>query len=130
MREQAQIEQRLKEVFDAAEKKDFQRLDSYHFYGPRFTKFSAASPSRQDTNVAREGEHKGLAAISELRMRADDLKIDVFGDAGVATFVLNSSYKAGGGVVESKERSTLVFVKDEGFWKITHEHFSPIKANP
>jgi len=34
------IERRLQEVFAAAENKDFDRLDSYHFYGPKFTKFS------------------------------------------------------------------------------------------
>ena len=33
--EKAQIERRLKEIFDAAEKKDMVRLDSYHFYGPQ-----------------------------------------------------------------------------------------------
>jgi hypothetical protein len=27
-------------------------------------------------------------------MQADDLKIDVFGDVGIATFVLNYSFKA------------------------------------
>lgn len=126
--ERAQIERRLKEVFDAAARKDFDRLDSYHFYGPKFTKFSAASPTRQDTTIAQNGEHKGLAAINDLKMTPTDLKIDIFGNVGIATFVLDSSYKTASGSAESKERSTLVFVKDQGSWKITHEHFSPITS--
>lgn len=122
--ERAHIEQVLKQIFDAAEKKDLERLDSYHFYGPKFTKFSGPSNNRQDAAVARQGEHDGLKAINDLKMRADDLKIDVFGDAAVATFILNSSFKAGAETMEKKDRGTLVFVKDHGAWKITHEHFS------
>ena len=128
--ERAQIQRRMAEIFDAAEKKDLDRLDSYHFYGSKFTKFSASSLNRQDTTAARKGEHDGLAAISDLKMKADDLKIDVFGKVGIATFVLNSSFKAGSNTIEKKERSTLVFVKERGAWEITHEHFSPIISNP
>jgi ketosteroid isomerase-like protein len=127
---QAQIKRRLKEIFDAAEKKDMVRLDSYHLYGPNFTKISAASVTRQDTTVARNGEHLGLGAITDLKMQASDLKIDVFGEVGIATFLLNSSFKAGADTIEKKEHSTLIFVNEHGAWKIAHEHFSAIKSNP
>ncbi len=125
-----QIEARLREIFDAAEKQDLSRLDSYHLYGPKFTKFPAAPVGRQDAVIARQGEHDGLGVISALAMQADELKIDVFGDVGIATFVLNSRFKAGGGPIERQERGTLVFVKDHGAWKIAHEHFSPFKVSP
>lgn len=128
--ERVQIEARLREIFDAAEKQDLPRLDSYHFYGPKFTKFPAAPLGRQDAAIARKGEHDGLGAIRALTMQADDLKIDIFGDVGIATFVLNSRFKAGGGPIERQERATLVFVNDQGAWKIAHEHFSPFKVNP
>jgi len=125
--ERAQIERRLQEVIVAAESKDFARLDSYHFYGPKFTKFSGSSSDRLDAAAGRKGEHDGLGSIKGLKMRADDLKIDVFGNVGIATFILDYSFDSGGEVVHRKERSTLVFVKDGGAWKITHEHLSPIK---
>ena len=128
--ERVQVQVRLREIFDAAEKKDLPRLDSYHFCGPKFTKFPAAPVGRQNAAIARKGEHDGLGAISALAMQADELKIDVFGDVGIATFVLNSSFKAGGDPIERQERATLVFVKDHGAWKIAHEHFSPFKVNP
>ena len=124
--ERARIERRLGEIFDAAEKKDFDRLDSYHLYGPKFTKYSGSSAVREDAVAGRKGEHDGLTAIRELRMRAEDLRIDLFGDIGIATFILDSSFKAGAGVVAKRNRGTLVFVKDAGVWKITHEHFSPM----
>src|SRR5438552_6777948 len=126
-KERAQIERRLKEVIVAAENKDFDRLDSYHFYGPKFTKFSGSSSQRLDAVAGRKGEHDGLGASKGLKMRADDLKIDVFGNVGIATFILDYSFDSGGEVVQRKERSTLVFVEDGGAWKITHEHLSPIK---
>ena len=127
--EQAQIRRRLDEIFDAAKKKDFNRLDGYHFYGPKFTKFAAETTDRQDATAARQGEHDGLGSVNDMSMQADDLKIDVFGDVGIATFVLNYSFKAQAGTIEKKARSTMVFVKERGAWRIVHEHFSPLKVN-
>ncbi len=125
-RDQAQIQQRLQEVIAAAECKDFNRLDSYHLYGPKFTKFSGSSPERLDAAAGRKGEHDGLGAAKGLKMRADALKIDVFDNVGIVTFVLDYSFESGGEVVQRKERSTLVFVKEAGAWRIAHEHLSPI----
>jgi len=126
----AQIQQRLNEIFDAAEKKDLDRLDSYHLYGPKFSKFAGETFSRQDAATSRQGEHDGLGTINNLSMKADDLKIDLFGDVGIATFVLNYSFKQGTDTVEKKARSTMVFVNESGAWKIAHEHFSTPKSNP
>ena len=125
--QQAQIERRLLEVIVAAENKDFDRLDSYHLYGPKFTKFSGSSPQRLDAAAGRKGEHDGLGSVKGLTMRADALKIDVFGKVGIATFILDYSFDSGGARIHRKERSTLVFVKKGGTWKITHEHLSPIQ---
>ena len=125
--ERMQIERRLQEIFTAAEEKDFDRLESYHFYGRKFTKFSGSSSERQDAAASRKGEHDGLATIKGLKMRADRLKIDVFGDVGIATFILDYRYDSGVETIELKDRSTMVFVRDRGAWKIAHEHLSPIK---
>jgi ketosteroid isomerase-like protein len=128
--EQTRIERRLNEILDAAAKKDFPRLDSYHLYGPKFTKFSPGQPGRLDAAAGRDGEHKGLGAVSDLMMRADDLKIDVIGDTGIATFNLAYSFTATGNRIEKKEHATLVLVNDGGAWKIVHEHFSALPPNP
>jgi ketosteroid isomerase-like protein len=127
--EKSRIQSRLYEILDAAEKKDLQRLDSYHFYSPKFTKFGTAG-GRLDAAEALQDEHQGLARISHLSMHVDDLKIDVFGDAGIATFIMNSDFSFGTNTFHQKARSTLVFAKDRGSWKITHEHFSPLKVGP
>ena len=114
--ERAQIEHCLQEIFAAAAAKDFSRLDGYHFYGPKFTKFSGSSPERLDANAGRKGEHEGLGAINGLKMRADALKIDIFGNVGIATFILDYSFDSGGVTMHAKERTTMVFVKESGAW--------------
>ncbi len=123
-KEAREIAGRLLEIMDACEKKDFVRLESYHLYGPKFTKFSTESAGRLDADVARKGERDGLSAVNGLSMRADDLKIDVFGKVGIATFVLNYSFKAGEETIEKQAKTTMVFVKEDGAWKIAHEHLS------
>ena len=123
---QAEIGRRLQQVFDAAETKDFQRLDGYHLYGPKFTKFSGGSNERLDADATRQGEHDGLGAINGLKMRAENLKIDVFEKVAVATFILDYSFDLGGQTAHRKDRTTLVFVNDRGNWQIAHEHLSPL----
>ncbi len=68
----------------------------------------------------------GLGAVTGMKMRADDLKIDLFGDVGVATFILEYGSDVGGQRTEKRDRTTMVFVRDHGEWKIAHEHLSPI----
>jgi len=119
-----QVQQRFAEIIQAAETKDLPRLDSYHWYGPHFTKFSGTG-QRLDAVAARESEHKGLSALAGLKLRADDLQIDVFHDAAVATFTMVATIQAGAELITKRERGTLVFVKHEDSWKIVHEHFSP-----
>jgi ketosteroid isomerase-like protein len=123
---QGQIERRLQEVLAAAAGKDFERLDSYHRYGPQFTRFSGSSPGRMNAAATRQAEHDGLASLQGLNMRAEALKIDVFGNVGIATFILDFSFESGGRTVRKRDRSTLVFVREGGEWRIAHEHLSSI----
>jgi ketosteroid isomerase-like protein len=83
-----------------------------------------------DATAAREGEHKGLSAANDLRMQADDLDIQVFGNAGISTFILSYSFKVGDDRIQKRAHATLVFVKDQGSWKIVHEHLSPVTNAP
>jgi len=128
--EQAQIRQRLNEVIDAAQKKDFPRLESYHLYGPKFTKFSPEAPARLEAEAARRGERDGLSGAAGLTMRAEDVRIDVFGDVGIATFILDYGFQTATGPIEKQARSTLIFVNDRGQWRIAHEHLSALKSAP
>jgi len=111
-RAQAEIERRLNEVFAACESKDFDRLEGYHLYGPKA--------------ATRKLEHDGLASLEGLKMQAEGLKIDVCDNTGIVTFILRYSFDSAGQTVNKTERTTLVFVKVRGEWRIAHEHLSPI----
>jgi len=126
-KDKAAIERRLQEIFDAAEGKDFERLDRYHAYGPKFTKYSGTSAERLDATAGRNGEHVGLGTVKGLKMRALDLKIEVFGKVGIATFILDYHFDSDGETIYRKDRSTLVFIKERGEWRIVHEHLTPIQ---
>jgi hypothetical protein len=128
-RERAQIQIRLNEILDAAVKKDLPRLDSYHLYGPKFSKFSPETPGLQDAAMARKGEHDGLLGANGLTMRADDLRLDLFGNVAITTFILHYSFKTGTGEIKKQARTTMVFVKDRGAWKIAHEHLSAVPSS-
>jgi ketosteroid isomerase-like protein len=58
------------------------------------------------------------------------LKVDLFGEAAVATFILEENMTTEGETLSVKARSTMVFVRGDDRWKIAHEHFSAFKSNP
>jgi ketosteroid isomerase-like protein len=125
-----QIQLVLNQVIDACEKKELNRLDSYHLYGPRFTKFDIVSALRLDAASARQGEHNGLTAAKDLRMQAEDLDIEVFGKTDIASLILSYSFTTGNDRIQRRARTTLVFVKHAGSWKIVHEHLSAATTQP
>lgn len=125
-RAQVEIERRLNEVFAACAKKDFDRLEGYHLYGPKFTRFSGALPVRLDAATTRKLERDGLASLDRLQMEAEELKVDVFERTGIATFILRYRFDLAGRTESKADRTTLVFVKVRGEWRIAHEHLSSI----
>lgn len=120
----------LDEVFAAAAQKDFTRLDHYHLYDAKFTKFSGERAARLDAEASREDEHRSLMAVEGLATQRVDEKIDVFGKIGIATFILQYQFHVSTNSVTKNARGTLVLVYDQGTWKIVHEHFSPVLATP
>jgi ketosteroid isomerase-like protein len=124
---QAEVAARLDEIMAAAEARDVDRLESYHLFGPRYTKFDDWEPlERQDAATARTLEREAISGADGLETQIEDLKVDVFGATAVATFVFAYSFSAGDGRMAVRARSTLVLVRDdERGWLIVHEHFSP-----
>ena len=127
--DQKLIEKTLHDIIDAGKKKELDRLEGFHLLGPKFTKFED-SGTRRDAQSAMKNEREGFAAFTDFSIDIQDLKVDVFGDVAIATYVVDFTVKVDETVTPTKSRATLVFVKDQGTWKITHEHFSPFKWNP
>jgi len=129
--EQEKIKMTLTHIFDLAKAKELDSLESYHLYGTKFTKFDDGGlPARQDAETAKKTERELFSAVSEFSYNLEDPKIDVFDDVAIATFIINVDFKMGDTAGTAKSRGTIVFVKVNDGWKITHEHFSPFIPPP
>lgn len=128
-KEQLEVERRVEDILSAARRLAGDELESHHAFGRKFTKFDDFEPlERQDAETTRRLERE-LLGVESFDARAVDLKVDVFGPAAVATFVLDYEFVADGERHELRARTTLVLVSDGGEWRIVHEHLSPFVAN-
>ena len=122
---QATIRRRLDEIWDAARLRDFDRLESYHLYGPRFTAFKDGQPRGDAANcAASERATFGMIESPEVDMR--QLAIQVFGEVAVVTFDGHFMGRIHGAPIELDQQSTMVFVHVDDDWRIVHEHMSPL----
>ena len=124
--EQAAVAASLDRLLQALSRGALDEVESLHLYGPKFTRFDETGFGRQEGEEARAAERQGLSAIESFEGKVVGLKVDVFGVAAVATFVFQYNLRVGGAPVSGATRSTIVFAKDGGRWKIVHEHLSPL----
>jgi ketosteroid isomerase-like protein len=124
--EQAAVAALLDHLMQALSRGDLDQVESLHLYGPKFTRFDDMGLARQEGDEARLAERQGLSAIESFKGKVVGLKVDVFGVAAVATFVLEYDIRVGGTPISSKARSTMVFANDGARWRIVHEHLSPL----
>jgi ketosteroid isomerase-like protein len=127
---QEDVRRALRDLLDAAEQKDFPRLEGMHLYGPKFSRWDARSPTRQDAEATRQAERAGIEPLDSFRAAAEDLKVDVFGEVAVATFAMPYEATRDGQTTSSRVKATLVWVKTESGWKVAHEHLSAFPQPP
>jgi ketosteroid isomerase-like protein len=124
--EQEEIKKIIYDIFEVAKAKDMDSLDSYHLNSPKFTKYDdSGMPDRQDYAMAKKMEEELFVNLDEFNYTPPDIKVDVFEHVAISTFILDYGGRMGEVTFTGKSRSTIVFVKDNGRWKIAHEHFSP-----
>ena len=129
--EQLEVERRIEDIMSAARRQAIDELESYHAFGPKFTKFDDFEPlERQDAETTRRLEREAILGVKEFDPRLVDLKVDVFGAAAVTTFIMD--YRVvddEGGPHSFRARATMVLAKAASGWLIVHEHFSSFVAN-
>ena len=124
----AEIKRTLDGIFRSFQDKDADKLISYHVYGPKFTEFRNNEPLFGSAENE-EFERGFVGAISAFDYNLGGLKIDVFGDVAVTTFEADFRPTIDGQVAQIWANVTLVFVKVNDSWKITHEHFSQFEKS-
>ncbi len=130
--EQLEVERRLEDIMSAARRQAIDELESYHAFGPKFTKFDDFEPfERQDGETTKRLEREAILGVKEFDPRIVDLKVDVFGQVAVTTFVMEYRVVDDAGDSHSfRARATMVFAKADAAWLIVHEHFSPFITQP
>ncbi len=130
-REKKEVESTIISFFEAGKNKDLAALGGFHSSRDSFSKFDENPPyTRQNSEEAFVYEQAAFANISDYSYKIDDLRIDLLGDAAVATFYLTykgmfvNDYSFEGSPVSSRARATMVLARSEKGWRIAHEHFS------
>lgn len=125
------IEETIRAFFEAGKNKDLAALAGFHARRDQFTKFDENPPfTRQSSEEAFVYEQAAFANISDYGYSIEELRVDLLGDAAVATFYLAYSgmfvndYSFEGSPVRGKARVTMVLARTPGGWKMVHEHFS------
>jgi ketosteroid isomerase-like protein len=117
--------------FEAGKNKDLTTLADFHSSRDSFTKFDENPPyTRQNSDEAFVYEQAAFANISDYNYKLEELRIDLFGEAAVATFYLTytgmfiNDYSFEGYPVGSRARVTMVLRRTPRGWRIAHEHLS------
>ncbi|MGH9934379.1 MAG: YybH family protein [Nitrososphaerales archaeon] len=127
------IKKTVYKAFEIGKSKDLQSIQSLHYNDKRFSKFGDTPPyMRMDYNDACMHEELYFASVSDYDFKIEDLKVDIFDDIAIATFLIEHTgmlvddYSFTGRTMSVKSRATMVFQKKGSEWLIVHEHFSKI----
>jgi ketosteroid isomerase-like protein len=119
---QAEIREAVLSIKADIEAANIEGLQAMHLDSDKFTKFGPRNFERQDVASTNGSEAAFFSSITDARYEVQDLKIDVFGDVGIATYYPQVSFARDGNDVEVSGRQTLVFLKTQSGWKLVHEH--------
>lgn len=122
---ETQIEIRLlvKRILKDGADKNLEALDAYHLNSPKFTRVQGSRILSYEEGKRMEENFYGKADILHYKILED--KVDVFGDVAISSFSLDMTAIVDSDTLDLKSMLSLTFVKDQGEWKIVHEHISP-----
>jgi ketosteroid isomerase-like protein len=123
----AAVRARLDQIWAACADRDFDRLESFHLYGPRFTSFKNGAPREGADGTAAE-ERGFFSMIESPAVDMRDLAVNSFGPVAIATFNGHHTGVIHGETVAVDMQATIVLVSTDDGWRIVHEHFSPLGA--
>lgn len=119
---QSEIREAIMSIKNDIESGNIEGLQAIHLVSDKFSKFGPRSFDRQDVASANQSEATFFSSISNAHYEVRELKIDVFGDIGIATYYPEVSFVRNGDTVAVSGRQTLVFLRSQSGWKLVHEH--------
>jgi hypothetical protein len=92
-----------------------------------YTKFDDWPPfTRLEGENALNEEAKALKVLVKYEYEVSGWRIDVLGDAAIASFYIAYSGRIRRVDFDIRSRVSIVLLKRDGVWRIVHEHFSRI----
>ena len=122
---QAEISEVIQSIRNDVKSANIDGLQAIHLESDKFTKFGPRSFDRQDVTSTNQSEAAFFSSVSITEYEVTDLKIDVFGDIGIATYYPQATFVNNGEEGKASGRQTLVLLKTQDGWKIVHEHGTP-----
>ena len=119
---QAELREAIQAISADVVAANIEGLQAIHLDGDKFTKFGPRNFERQDVASTNQSEAAFFSSVSITDYEARDLKVDVFGDIGIATFHPQVTSIVDGEERRTSGRQTLVFLRTQAGWKIVHEH--------
>ena len=124
---QKEVKSVLDSLFVSIQNRNIDELLSYHLYSDKFTEFRDGLP-RTGSIENEKYERQLIENISAFDYELGHLKIDIFDRVAIVTFNADFRPTIGENVVQLWRQGTIIFVKNNGVWRITHEHFSPMNV--
>jgi ParB/RepB/Spo0J family partition protein len=128
-RNEGEIRRIIADMMDGLNSKDLSQFfrDISKRY---FTMFSRFPPfNKMQTEEAMDYLSNVLHQMSSYRVKIEDLDIKIFQNFAYATFFELHRIGIMGKTVKTRTRATIIFAKEEGTWKIMHEHWSSANAS-
>lgn len=125
----------LTAVYEAIKNKDQAKLLELHS-SREYTLFNDAPPYRLlEGEMGLRLKLSLMSQVQDISFQIRDLHLRVYGDVAYAAYELEMSgilvyqYRFEGQRWVRRARCTTVMVREEGSWKIVHEHFSQMEAS-
>lgn len=124
LKEQNELREAVNTIVVDAETANLEGLKAIHLVSDKFTKFGPRNFERQGIEKTNNSEVAFFGTVSNYKEEVKDLKVDVFGEVGIATYYRHVTFEQDGKENTVDLRQTLAFVKTSDGWKIVHEHAS------
>jgi hypothetical protein len=120
---QSEIKTLVSEIFSDGAEKNLEALDAYHLNSPKFTRVEDSGLLSYEEGKILEENFYVNADI--LNYDVHNHKVDVFGDIAISSFYIDMNAIMESDTLDLKAKVSLTFAKNNGEWKIVHEHISP-----
>jgi ParB family chromosome partitioning protein len=118
--------------FDLPHERDFERFADLHAFRHGFSIYSSFPPlGRYESSGAFDKERDWFYEIAPyLEAKISNVRIQFFGKVSLATLYVDYNPRVSEKKYRMRGRGSVLFLKEQGSWKIIHEHWSKLEDDP